>query len=257
MNNLKKKLKQGQAVHGCWLLSGSAVNAEIVGQAGFDWVTIDLEHGIGTEYNLLNQLQALKASETVPIARVEALVRQKVNRLLDMGAQGILFPQIHNKQEAEKAVSFMRYPPDGIRGMASMTRATGFGQHFDDYYEGSKDNILGIIQIETLESLDHLDDIASIDGVDVLFVGPADLTLALGIFKQFDHPKYLESLNMVSEAAARAGKATGTLILNPDDYEKYYRLGFRMLACGLDTDFVKQGALNMVQKLNDLKRKSG
>jgi len=255
MINLKNKLKAGEAIHGTWLNSGSALNAEIVGKAGFDWVTIDLEHGVGTENNLLYQLQALKESTTVPIVRVEALVRQRVSRLLDLGAQGILFPMIQNNQEAERAISFMRYPPDGIRGMATMTRATDFGQNFEDYYAGHRDNILGVIQIETLESLNHLDDIAHIDGVDVLFVGPADLTLALGIFKQFDHPRYIETLKKINEAAKKAGKATGTLMSNPGQYEKYYRLGYRMLGCGADSVFVNQGALNMVKELIDQKGK--
>jgi len=253
MKNLKNELSAGKAVHGCWLNSGSALNAEIVSKAGFDWVTIDLEHGIGTENNLLNQLQALNGSPTFPIIRVEALVRQRVSRALELGAKGILFPQIQNKQEAEQAVSFMRYPPDGIRGMATMLRVTDFGHSFENYYSGLKDNILGIIQIETLGSLNQVEDIANIDGVDVLFVGPADLTLALGIFKQFDHPDYIDALKRVNEAAKKAGKATGTLMSNPDQYEKYYGLGYRMLGCGSDSVFVNQGAVNMAKELNELK----
>ena len=253
MKNLKKELSAGKAVHGCWLNSGSAINAEIVSKAGFDWVTVDLEHGIGTENNLLYQLQALNGSPTFPIVRVEALVRQRVSRALELGAKGILFPQIQNTREAEQALSFMRYPPDGIRGMATMLRVTDFGQSFENYYKGLKDNVLGIIQIETLESLNHLDDIANIDGVDVLFVGPADLTLALGIFKQFDHPDYINALKKVNEAAKKAGKATGTLMSNPDQYEKYYGLGYRMLGCGSDSVFVNQGAVNMAKELNELK----
>ncbi|MCZ6520160.1 MAG: aldolase/citrate lyase family protein [Bacteroidetes bacterium] len=253
MKNLKKELSAGKAVHGCWLNSGSAINAEIVSKAGFDWVTVDLEHGIGTENNLLYQLQALNGSQTFPIVRVEALVRQRVSRALELGAKGILFPQIQNTREAEQALSFMRYPPDGIRGMATMLRVTDFGQSFENYYKGLKDNVLGIIQIETLESLNHLDDIANIDGVDVLFVGPADLTLALGIFKQFDHPDYIDALKKVNEAAKKAGKATGTLMSNPDQYEKYYGLGYRMLGCGSDSVFVNQGAVNMAKELNELK----
>ena len=95
MKNLKEKLSAGEAVHGCWLNSGSEINAEIVGKAGFDWVVIDLEHGIGTENNLVNQLQALSGSPTIKIVRVEALVRQRVSRVLELGADGLLFPQIH------------------------------------------------------------------------------------------------------------------------------------------------------------------
>ncbi|KPL24226.1 MAG: 2-dehydro-3-deoxyglucarate aldolase [Bacteroides sp. SM1_62] len=251
MNKLKEKLSAGEAVHGCWLNSGSAINAEIVGKAGFDWVVIDLEHGIGTENNLVNQLQALSGSETIRIVRVEALVRQRVSRVLELGADGVLFPQIQNAREAEQAISFMRYPPDGKRGMASMVRATDFSQNFKKYYDGYRENVLGIIQIETLESLNHLDDIANIDGVDVLFVGPADMSLALGIFQQWDHPRYIETLERVRDAATKAGKATGTLLRNKGEYEKYYKLGYRLIGCGSDSVFVFQGALNMARELND------
>ena len=140
--------------------------------------------------------------------------------------------------------------------MANMVRATDFGQSFESYYDGYKDNILGIIQIETLESLNHLDDIANIEGVDVLFVGPADMSLALGVFRQFDHPKYIETLEKVRDAARKAGKATGTLLRNKDEYEKYYKLGYRFIGCGADSVFVLQGALDMVKDLNGRNAKS-
>jgi 4-hydroxy-2-oxoheptanedioate aldolase len=255
MKNLKEKLSAGEAVHGCWLNSGSALNAEIVGKAGFDWVTLDLEHGAGTENNLLTQLQALSGSDTVKIVRVEALVRQRVSRILEFGADGILFPQIQNASEAAQAVSFMRYSPDGLRGMAAMVRATDFGASFGEYYQGYKDNQLGVIQIETLESLNHLDEIARLEGVDVLFVGPADLSLSLGVFQQWDHPRYLETLEKVRDAAARAGKSTGTLLRSPDEYEKYYSLGYRMLGCGADTVFLLRGARSMAEELKTRKDK--
>ncbi len=171
--------------------------------------------------------------------------------MLELGADGVLFPQIQDSREAEQAISYMRYPPDGIRGMANMIRATDFGQSFEEYYTGYKDNVLGIIQIETLESLNHLDEIASIDGVDILFVGPADMSLALGVFRQYDHPKYMETLERVRDAAMKAGKATGTLLRHSGEYEKYYNLGYRLLGCGADSVFVFKGALDMVKDLND------
>ncbi len=256
MKNLKDKLNAGEAVNGCWLNSGSAINAEIVGKAGFDWVTIDLEHGVGTENNLLHQLQALSNSPTFKIVRVEALVRQRVSRLLELGAEGLLFPQIQNTEEAKQAISFMRYPPDGVRGMATMFRAVDFGQSFESYYAGYKEKMLGVLQIETLESLKHLDEIAGIDGVDVLFIGPADLSLALGVFRQFDHPLYVDAVKKVNEAARKAGKATGVLMSDPKQYEKYYDLGIRMIGCGSDSVFLSKGAVNMSKELNMRKEKS-
>lgn len=248
MKNLKDKLIDGEAVHGCWLNGGSALDAEIVGKAGFDWVTIDLEHGVGTEYNLLGQLQALNGSPTVPLVRVEALVRHRVGRALDLGAQGIIFPMIHDLNEAKQAASYMKYPPDGVRGMATMTRAVEFGKQFDEYYQ-STGKLIGILQIENVQCLDYLDDIAKLEGADVLFVGPADMTLSLGIFKEFEHPVFIDVLKKVQKAANKYGKSTGVLMSGPDEYEKYYNLGFRMLGCGSDSVFLLRGAQNMVNEM--------
>jgi len=256
MINLREKLHAGEAVHGCWVNGGSILDTEILGRVGFDWVTIDLEHGVGTEYNLIGQLQALAGSPTVPLVRVEALVRQRVGRALDHGAAGIIFPMIKTLDEAKQAASYMKYPPDGVRGMAMMTRATGFGYQFDKYYAETKDQLTGILQIESADCLNHLDDIANIEGIDVLFVGPADLTLSLGVFGQYEHPLFLDALKAVQAAAEKGGKATGVLMSGTNEYAKYYDIGFRMLGCGSDSAFVQSGAQNMIDALNHQQRSS-
>lgn len=248
-NNLKQRLKNGESLNGCWLNLGSPLTAEIVGQAGFDWVLIDLEHGSGTEKDVLYQLQALEASPTGAIIRVEGHARQRISRVLDFGAQGVMCPQIKTVEEARAAISGIYYPPDGIRGVAKMVRATGFGKNFDDYKKGAKENILGIIQIETAEALNHLDEIAALEGVDVLFIGPADLSMSLGIFGQLDHPKFKEALKAIVTAAEKAGKATGILLFNPDDYTTYHNMGIRLIACGSDATFVANGAQNIANAL--------
>ncbi len=255
MKNLKQRLRQGEALNGCWLNLGSALTAEIVGLAGFDWVLIDLEHGAGGEKDVLHQLQALEHTTAAPIIRVESYERQRFHRVLDMGAEGVMCPRINNLEEAKQAVSALRYPPEGSRGVAKMVRATGFGKDFDAYKDGADDNILGVLQIETVEALDHLDAIASLDGVDVLFIGPADLSMALGIFGQFDHPTFKDALKATVNAAQQAGKATGILLFNPDDYPTYHDMGIRMIACGADATFVANGARSMADKLNSMKDK--
>ncbi len=145
----------------------------------------------------------------------------------------------------------MKYPPDGVRGMATMTRAVEFGPKFDEYYQETTSQLLGILQIENVESLNHLDDIAGLDGVDVLFVGPADMTLSLGIFKEFEHPKFIEVLKQVQAAAIKYGKSTGVLMSSPAEYEKYHNLGFRMMGCGSDSVFLLRGAQNMVDEMKN------
>jgi 4-hydroxy-2-oxoheptanedioate aldolase len=130
-----------------------------------------------------------------------------------------------------------------------MVRATAFGVNFDQYYANSKEHILGIIQIETVEALKHLDEIAAIEGVDVLFIGPADLSMELGIFGQFDNPIFLNAVKNIVKAAQNAGKATGILFFNLDDYQKYHDMGIKFVACGADATFVADGARAMANKL--------
>ena len=255
MSNLKERLKAGEAVHGCWLNMGSGVSAEIVGSVGFDWVLIDLEHGVGTESILIPQLQALGNDSAVPIVRVESFEPARVKRVLDAGVKGVMFPQIQDASEAKKAIENMYYPPVGKRGIAKMVRATQFGKNFENYYEFAKNSLLGIIQIENKECLDHLDEIANIEGVDVLFLGPADLSLALGVFGQWDHPVYVAAVKAIGEAAQKAGKAAGTLFFDLNQYNFYYQNGFRFIASGSDMNLLSTGAHVMVKELNDLREK--
>jgi 4-hydroxy-2-oxoheptanedioate aldolase len=251
MKNLKDRIQAGETVHGCWVNLGSLVSAEIVGRTGFDWLLIDLEHGAGDSTVMYHQLQALSASPSTPYVRTDELSRPKVQRILDAGAKGIMFPQIQQPNEADLAVRMMYYPPAGIRGMAKMTRATGFGKNADEYIASLEKNLVTIIQIETLSALKQIDAIAALKGVDVLFVGPSDLSLALGIFGQLDHPLYQQAIKDVAQAAKKYNKAAGVLLLDIREYEMYHKLGYRFLACGADGSFVAKGADEVLRQMNE------
>jgi 4-hydroxy-2-oxoheptanedioate aldolase len=160
-----------------------------------------------------------------------------------------MVPRISNAAEAAAVASGLHYPPDGDRGIAKMVRATGFGQNFSDYYKTATDNILGIVQVETAEILDHLHAVAALPGIDVLFIGPSDLSMALGIFGQLDHSLFKDAVKATVSAAKKAGKTTGILIPTPEDYKRFHSLGIRLIACGADGTFVADGARNMVNKL--------
>lgn len=255
MKNLKNRLIKGETLLGCWLNLGSSITAEIVGLAGFDWVLIDIEHGAGSEKDVLHQLQALEHTPAAPVVRVESFQRQRIHRVLDMGAEGVMCPRINNAGEAEKMAEGLHYPPHGKRGVAKMVRTTGFGKKFTDYYQGAKENILGIAQVETVEVLNHLDDIAALDGIDVLFIGPSDLSMELGIFGQFNDPRFKDALKATINAAEKAGKSTGILLSDPDDFQLYHKMGMRMIACGADAAFVANGARDMAEKLTDQRSK--
>jgi 2-keto-3-deoxy-L-rhamnonate aldolase RhmA len=252
MKNIKERIYNGETLLGCWLNLGSPLTSEIVGMAGFDWVLIDIEHGAGFEGHVLNQLQALEHTPAASIVRVESHQRQRFHRVLDLGAEGIMCPRIYTPADAEQAVKAIRYQPDGVRGVAKMIRAARFGADFEDYYASHKEKLVCIVQVETAEILDSLDSVAAIDGVDVLFVGPTDLSLALGVYGQPDHPKFVEAIKATADAAAKEGKAAGILLKNPDEFKRYYDFGFRFIACGSDGGFVLDGACRTAESLRQL-----
>jgi len=256
MKQIKKRLKSGETLIGCWLNLGSSITAEIVGLSGFDWVLIDLEHGAGEPKDLLHQLQALEHTRAAAIVRVESHQKERIHRVLDLGAEGVMCPRIYSAEEANAAVRGMHYPPIGIRGVAKMVRATGFGKAFDQYKSGTFESLLGIIQIETVEALEELDQIADTSGVDVLFIGPADLTVALGIDGDLNHPLFLEAVDRIVNAAKKASKAVGILIFDPDDFKKYQEMGIQLIACGSDATFVASGARELHSKLSQYKKSS-
>lgn len=242
MKGLKQRLHKGEVLIGTFLSLGNPVTTEIVGNAGFDWVVIDLEHGVGSESDVVYQLMGLKNTNVSAIIRVEGHQRQRIHRVLDLGAEGIMCPRIENADEAALAVKAMYYPPEGVRGVAKMIRATRYGDDFDGYRETAADELLGIIQIETLASLNHLDAIANTKGVDVLFIGPSDLSMALGIFGQTDHPLFVKTVDQIISAARKAKKQVGILLSDPADVKKYGEMGIHFIACGTDASFLSKGA---------------
>lgn len=251
MNSIKERIRSGEVVHGCWINLASTISAEIVGQAGFDWLLVDLEHGAGDVGIMYQQLQALSGSSSAPIVRIDQLSRPKAQRILDAGAAGIMFPQIQSAEEAREAIEMMYYPPRGTRGMAKMTRATGFGKFANEYIDNLDQNILGVIQIETVKALQNIDAIAATDGIDVLFVGPTDLSLSLGIPGQLQHSRYQEAILAIATAAKKFGKVVGVLLQDVGEYDMYYCLGYRFLACGSDGMFVRRGAEEVVRKMRE------
>ena len=236
------KLRGGDAALGAFLSTGYPVNAEVVGRAGFDFVVIDLEHGMGSERDVLGQLYALESTPTAAVVRVESHMRQRVHRILDVGAHGIMFPRVESAAEAQACVEAMRYPPDGQRGVATMVRAAGYGAGYVDYRDQAKTSLLSILQIESAEGVRNVEEIAAVDGVDVLFVGPMDLSTSLGVFRQYDHPSLVDAVAKVIAAAQRHKRVLGILLSTPADYRKYYEQGFRCITCGTDVSFLRDAA---------------
>jgi 2-keto-3-deoxy-L-rhamnonate aldolase RhmA len=244
---LRERLRAGDTLVGCFLNTGSPVAAEICARAGFDWLLIDLEHGSATEADVLPQLQAIASAGTPALVRVEANERPRFTKALDLGAAGVMVPQIGGAEDAARAVSHLRYGPAGVRGVATLNRAAGYGARGRELVETFNEQVVGVVQIEHERAVAEADAIAALDGVDCLFVGPGDLTHALGIFGEVEHPRFLEAVEAVREAAARRGKATGVLVGSGEEFRRYRALGFTLIAFGSDTSFLAGGARSAVE----------
>ena len=230
-----------EVLAGTFVNLGSSISVEIAGQSGFDWVLIDREHGPGGQESLMHQLQAASATAAAPIVRIPWNEPQHFKRVLDLGAAGIMVPYVSSVKEAQQAVASMRFPPRGIRGVAKLNRASRFGQNFSQYFAEAHEILLTVVQIETEQALAALDAIAAVDGVDVLFVGPLDLSVSLGIPQQFDHPRFKEACAAVSAAAHRARKAAGILLFSTNQIEATVEAGFTFVALGSDSGLVVAG----------------
>jgi 4-hydroxy-2-oxoheptanedioate aldolase len=229
MARLKERLAAGEILVGTFLNLGSPLAAEICGRAGFDWALVDLEHGAGTEADLIPTLQALAHTGAAAIVRVEANERPRFARALDAGADGVMVPRVDSADEARAAVAAMRYAPRGSRGVAYMNRGAGWAA------DAPEREALCAIQIESAAAVEAAGSIAAVDGVDVLFVGPSDLRQALG--GPID-----DAVDLVLAAARAAGTAAGILLRSRAALDEALERGFRFVGVGSDSLFLAEGA---------------
>ena len=247
--DFRKRVLAREWVCGTFLNLGSPITVEIAGLVGYDWILIDHEHGPGGEDTLLHQLHAAAATPAFPIVRIAMNETPRFKRVLDMGAFGVMVPYVNTAAEARTAVNAMRYPPHGIRGVAKFNRGAGFGGDFEDYYLHAHERLLSVIQIETPEAVANIDEIAAVDGVDVLFVGPTDLSYNMGIRDQLESPRFTETLQKVSTAAKKHGKAAGILVHANPLVAKVRDLGYTFVALGSDGGGVRTSLLGYLATL--------
>jgi 2-keto-3-deoxy-L-rhamnonate aldolase RhmA len=238
---MKARLRAGETLVGTFVNLGSPLAVEACGVAGFDWVLIDLEHGGGHEAALVGQLHAAAVTGTHALVRVERADRSRAGRPLDLGAEGIMFPRIDTVDQARAAVACLRYGPEGDRGVATYNRACRFGTYPAAISEAAH-RTLGIVQIESPAAVHEAEAIAALDGVDALFVGPGDLSQAMGRFGAFGDPEFRAALEHVVAAAEGAGKAAGILVSRPDQVAGALADGFRMIGVGSDSTLLVQAA---------------
>ena len=228
---------------GTFLNLGSASAVEIAAQTGFDWLLIDLEHGSGTMADLRGQLLATRGTKAAPIVRVASADANAVKFVMDSGAAGVMFPYVANAQEAARCVQMMKYPPTGTRGVAQIIRATDYGRDWQKYQAEANTESLVVVQIETPEAADQAEAMAAVPGVDVLFVGPMDLSVNLGHPGDFTPPTFIRHLKNVVQACERQGRTAG-ILSRPELLDSHRQLGFRFVALGSDSGAVVAGLTN-------------
>ena len=253
MNELRirERALKGDPLIGTFLNTGSPILAEVAGRSGLDWCQIDMEHGSGSWEMLANQLMAIEGTGMAPVIRLPILEPVGFKRALDLGAHGLMIPNLNTPEEAKAAVSYSRYPPHGTRGVASMNRSAHYGAKFEERLATAHEHTLLIVQIESPQAVANASDIAAIDGVDVLFVGPLDLSVNMGIARQFDHPDFIEACEKVALAAKNHGKASGILAFSTDAIASAYQRGFNVVAVGSDGGMVANGMKAIVDANRD------
>lgn len=238
-NAFRQQLLSKQRTVGCWLSLGSPVTTEVVGIAGFDWLLLDAEHAINDVLSLHPQLLALKDSVSAPVVRPPWNDMVIIKRLLDAGFSNFLIPFVQTAEQAQAAVSATRYPPEGVRGVSVSQRGNRYGS-IPGYFDTVNQQISVTVQIENQASVAAAEEIAAVDGVDCLFVGPADLAAAYGHLGDSGHPDVQAAISTVQQAAEKAGKASGILAPVEADARRYFEAGFTMIAVGSDLAMLRQ-----------------
>ena len=245
MNWIDRNRLSSDVLAGTFLNLGSSAAVEIAVEAGFDWVLLDLEHGSGSLSELRSQLLATRGSVAAPIVRVPSIDPDMVKFVMDSGAAGVMFPYVADATEAARAVSLMKYPPTGIRGVAQVIRATDYGRNWKGYINEANERSLVIVQIETPEAAEQAEAMAAVPGVDILFVGPMDLSVNLGHPGDFSQPGFLQHLKNVVAACEKQGKTAG-ILSRPELVDQHKSMGFRFLALGSDSGAIVQGMNNNI-----------
>jgi 4-hydroxy-2-oxoheptanedioate aldolase len=246
-NPFKRALKAGKAQIGLWSSLSSNYSVEVIAGAGFDWLLLDTEHSPNDLESLLTQLQAAAPYATHPVVRVPWNDMVAIKRVLDIGAQSLLVPYVSTLEEAAAAVSYIRYPPAGVRGVAGTTRASRFGR-VKDYARRAHEEICLLVQLETQRALDNLEAICAVEGVDGVFIGPADLHASLGHAGEIANPEVKPLIDEAIRRIRECGRAPGILTPNEADARHWLGCGALFVAVGADVGILARGAESLAAK---------
>jgi 2-keto-3-deoxy-L-rhamnonate aldolase RhmA len=247
-NRLKERLRtSGRPSFGTWISSSSVVALDALKDVGFEWFMIDTEHAPINPETLAAMVAVLAGAGPAPLVRVGDVDQWLIKQALDAGSSGILVPLVNTEAQARAVVSYAKYPPAGVRGAAAAA-ASRYGSELSSYLRTANAETLVGVQIETREAVSNVDAIASVDGIDLLFVGPQDLTLSLGLLDDRSNPKVRDAMRSVVAACERHGRIPGTLVITPEEKHVALELGFRFISLAADLRFLVQGAREFLRE---------
>lgn len=252
MDSLKVRLQSEELTIGSWITLGHPAIAEIMAKAGFDWLTVDMEHSSITLHQAQQLIQVIELTGCIPLVRVGDNDPNLIKRVMDAGAHGVIVPMVNTKSDAEKAVKAVKYPPIGTRGVG-LARAQGYGAEFERYREWVNKESIVIAQVEHIKAVENLEDILSTEGIDGFIVGPYDLSGSLGVPGQFDHPKMLAALKRIEDVSKKIKKPSGFHIILPDPEEVKDKIsqGYTFIAYSLDIMFLGESCRNGIKSIRE------
>ena len=250
---LKEKLKNNQLTIGSWVTIGHQIIIEIMSSAGFDWLTIDLEHSVielTTAQNLIAHIKNNGMNALIRVSKNEEVV---IKRVMDAGADGIIVPLVKNKEDALKAVNYVKYPPIGKRGVG-LARAQKYGIGFNEYKDWVKNESVIIAQIEHIDAVKNIDDILSVEGIDGTIIGPYDLSGSMGIPGEYDKQEVKDAIKKVEQACKKFKKSLGFHVVPPDfnQFKDKIKAGYTFLAYSLDFLFLGEKVREEMKKVKNL-----
>jgi 2-keto-3-deoxy-L-rhamnonate aldolase RhmA len=249
-NRFKERLIAGENQVGLWSNLASNIVTEILSYAGFDWILFDTEHAPNDIEVLISQLQAMKGSGTTALVRPVWNDPIALKRLLDIGFHNFIVPFVQNEQEAQSAVSSVRYPPRGRRGVSIGARGSCYG-YTKDYWHRIDEHIGLVVQVETLEAVSNIEAIFSVDGIDGIFVGPSDLAASMGHLADSGHPEVQNKLSEIAAFCRKIKIPIGILATGRADGQKYFDMGFTFVGIGSDSGIIKKGSRDMAQSFKN------
>ena len=247
IKQIRKKLSNGDTSIGSWIQLPNASIAEIMGQSGYDWVAVDLEHGAISICLLPDLFRALELGNTLPLARIAQGKEKDCKQALDAGAAGLIIPMVESAEELQKVINFSSWPPFGIRGVG-FSRANLFGKYFDQYSEQAQ-NPLMIAMIENISALKQLDEILEVRGLDAILIGPYDLSASMNLTAKFTDPKFLDAMKIIKDKADKANIPCGVHVVEPKKSELIKKVedGYRFLPYTIDSVILEKFSINPIK----------